>query len=149
MKFLDDTGLTKLVELIKARFTTTDTNVTAASSAASKAQSTAEAAQSAASAAQSAAETADGKADTAQTTAEAAQSAAETADSKATAAQTTANAAMPKAGGTFTGAVSGIEPTVDANLATKKYVDTKVGTVVVDTAIADAEIESIWNGPAA
>lgn len=30
---------------------------------------------------------------------------------------------MDKAGGTFTGAVSGIEPTADANLATKKYVD--------------------------
>jgi hypothetical protein len=40
------------------------------------------------------------------TTATAAQSAAATADSKAVAAQATANAAMPKAGGTFTGAVT-------------------------------------------
>lgn len=45
----------------------------------------------------------------------------------ATAAQgTKADAAMPKAGGTFTGAVSGITPTADANLSTKKYVDDQI-----------------------
>ena len=30
---------------------------------------------------------------------------------------------MPKSGGTFTGAVSGIAPTLSAHLATKDYVD--------------------------
>lgn len=45
----------------------------------------------------------------------------------ATAAQgTLAQNAMPKAGGTFTGAVSGIAPTDDANLTTKAYVDTQI-----------------------
>ena len=34
--------------------------------------------------------------------------------------------AMPKAGGTFTGAVSGIAPTDDANLTTKAYVDAQI-----------------------
>ena len=45
----------------------------------------------------------------------------------ATAAQgTLAENAMPKAGGTFTGAVSGIAPTDDANLTTKAYVDAQI-----------------------
>ena len=45
----------------------------------------------------------------------------------ATAAQgTIAENAMPKAGGTFTGAVSGIAPTDDANLTTKAYVDAQI-----------------------
>ena len=45
----------------------------------------------------------------------------------ATAAQgTLAKNAMPKAGGTFTGAVSGIAPTDDANLTTKAYVDAQI-----------------------
>ena len=45
----------------------------------------------------------------------------------ATAAQgTLAQNAMPKAGGTFTGAVSGIAPTDDANLTTKAYVDAQI-----------------------
>lgn len=45
----------------------------------------------------------------------------------ATAAQgTLAENAMPKAGGAFTGAVSGIAPTDDANLTTKAYVDTQI-----------------------
>lgn len=45
----------------------------------------------------------------------------------ATAAQgTLAQNAMPKAGGTFTGAVSGIATTDDANLTTKAYVDTQI-----------------------
>ena len=45
----------------------------------------------------------------------------------ATAAQgTLAENAMPKAGGAFTGAVSGIAPTDDANLTTKAYVDAQI-----------------------
>lgn len=45
----------------------------------------------------------------------------------ATAAQgTLAENAMPKAGGIFTGSVSGIVPTDDANLTTKAYVDTQI-----------------------
>ncbi len=49
------------------------------------------------------------------------------ASSFATSAQgTKADNAMPKAGGTFTGAVSGITPTADANLSTKKYVDDQI-----------------------
>ena len=56
----------------------------------------------------------------------------------ATAAQATANAAMPKAGGTFTGAVtlSGA-PTADLHAATKKYVD-EAKASAVSTAAADA-----------
>lgn len=46
----------------------------------------------------------------------------------ASAAQTTADAAMPKAGGTFTGAVSVPAPGADAHAATKKYVDDSVST---------------------
>ena len=73
----------------------------------------------------------------------------------ATAAQgTLAENAMPKAGGIFTGSVSGIVPTDDANLATKAYVDAQIkanaasvfkfkGTVAtvgnLPTAIADIE----------
>ena len=56
----------------------------------------------------------------------------------AAAAQATANAAMPKAGGTFTGAVtlSGA-PTADLHAATKKYVD-EAKASAVSTAAADA-----------
>lgn len=56
----------------------------------------------------------------------------------ATAAQATANAAMPKAGGTFTGAVtlSGA-PTAELHAATKKYVD-EAKASAVSTAAADA-----------
>jgi hypothetical protein len=39
----------------------------------------------------------------------------------------TAEAAMPKAGGAFTGAVSGIAPTENAHLTTKSYVDGAIG----------------------
>ena len=55
------------------------------------------------------------------------------------AAQSTANAAMPKAGGTFTGAVtlSGA-PTADLQAATKKYVDDAKSSAV-STAAADAK----------
>lgn len=73
----------------------------------------------------------------------------------ATAAQgTLAENAMPKAGGAFTGAVSGIAPTDDANLTTKAYVDAQIkanaasvfkfkGTVatVGDLPTASADIE--------
>lgn len=49
----------------------------------------------------------------------------------ATAAQgTLAQNAMPKSGGTFTGAVSGIAPTADTNLTTKKYVDDTIAAQV-------------------
>lgn len=56
----------------------------------------------------------------------------------AAAAQATANAAMPKAGGTFTGAVtlSGA-PTANLHAATKKYVD-EAKASAVSTAAADA-----------
>lgn len=56
----------------------------------------------------------------------------------AAAAQATANAAMPKAGGTFTGAVtlSGA-PTTELHAATKKYVD-EAKASAVSTAAADA-----------
>lgn len=56
----------------------------------------------------------------------------------AAATQATANAAMPKAGGTFTGAVtlSGA-PTADLHAATKKYVD-EAKASAVSTASADA-----------
>lgn len=56
----------------------------------------------------------------------------------AAAAQATANAAMPKAGGTFTGAVtlSGA-PTTELHAATKKYVD-ETKASAVSTAAADA-----------
>ena len=37
---------------------------------------------------------------------------------------------MPKSGGTFTGAVSGIAPTADTNLTTKKYVDDTIAAQV-------------------
>ena len=47
-------------------------------------------------------------------------------DFATTAQGTLAENAMPKAGGTFTGAVSGIAPTDDANLTTKAYVDTQI-----------------------
>lgn len=69
---------------------------------------------------------------TAQTAADDAQDAADTAQAAAEAAQATANAAMPKAGGTFTGAVTfnaGVTvqaPTADMNPATKQYVDNAV-----------------------
>lgn len=73
----------------------------------------------------------------------------------ATAAQgTKAETAMPKTGGTFTGAVSGIAPTDDANLTTKAYVDAQIkanaasvfkfkGTVANTSALptASADIE--------
>lgn len=49
----------------------------------------------------------------------------------ATAAQgTLAQNAMPKSGGTFTGAVSGVAPTADTNLTTKKYVDDTIAAQV-------------------
>lgn len=56
----------------------------------------------------------------------------------AAAAQATASAAMPKAGGTFTGAVtlSGA-PTAELHAATKKYVD-EAKTSAITTAAADA-----------
>lgn len=56
----------------------------------------------------------------------------------AAAAQATANAAMPKAGGTFTGAVtlSGA-PTAELHAATKKYVDEAKASAIT-TAAADA-----------
>ena len=150
MEFLDKVGLTKLVELIKAAIKTTDDKAVAASTSAQAAVSAAATAQETAEAAQTAA-------DTAQETAEAAQAAATTADGKADAAQKAAEAAagtagnaMPKTGGTFTGAVSGVEPTTGANLTTKSYVDGAIASatagVVVDTAISDAEVTSIWNG---
>lgn len=41
----------------------------------------------------------------------------------------TADAAMPKAGGTFTGAVTVQAPTAEANPATKKYVDDAIGNI--------------------
>ena len=47
-------------------------------------------------------------------------------DFATTAQGTLAENAMPKAGGTFTGAVSGIAPTDDANLTTKAYVDAQI-----------------------
>ena len=43
--------------------------------------------------------------------------------------KTTAEAAMPKAGGTFTGAVTVQAPTAEANPATKKYVDDAIGNI--------------------
>ena len=56
----------------------------------------------------------------------------------ASAAQTTANAAMPKAGGTFTGAVTlAGAPTADLQAATKKYVD-DAKAAAVSTAASDA-----------
>ncbi len=59
----------------------------------------------------------------------AAKSAADAAQDAADAAQSTANAAMPKAGGTFTGAVTLSDaPTADLQAATKKYVDDKATT---------------------
>lgn len=68
----------------------------------------------------------------AQTAADGAQDAADAAQAAAEAAQATANAAMPKAGGTFTGAVTfnaGVTvqaPTAEMNPATKQYVDNAV-----------------------
>lgn len=41
-----------------------------------------------------------------------------------------ADAAMPIAGGTFTGSVSGVAPTADANLTTKQYVDEQIAANV-------------------
>lgn len=81
--------------------------------------------------AQTAAETAETNAQKGITDAAAAKKAADTA-------QTTANAAMPKAGGTFTGAVtlSGA-PTTDLHAATKKYVD-DAKAEAVSTAASDA-----------
>lgn len=66
----------------------------------------------------------------AQTAADSAQTAANGAKTAADAAQATADAAMPKAGGTFTGAVtlSGA-PTADLQAATKKYVDDKTAAL--------------------
>lgn len=136
MEFLDKVGLTKLVELIKAAIKTTDDKAVAASTSA-------QAAATAAATAQETAEAAQSVADTAQETAEAAQAAATTAAG-------TAGNAMPKTGGTFTGAVSGVAPTEGANLTTKSYVDDAIASatagVVVDTAISDADVTSIWNG---
>ncbi len=45
------------------------------------------------------------------------------------AAKATADAAMPKAGGAFTGAVTVLAPTAEANPATKKYVDDAIGNI--------------------
>ena len=164
MEFLDKVGLTKLVELIKAAIKTADDKAVAAQTAAGAASTSAQAAQAAADtaqetaeAAQAAATTADGKADKAQAAADAAdgkadkaQTTAEAAQAAATAAAGTAGNAMPKTGGTFTGAVSGVAPTEEANLTTKSYVDDAIASatagVVVDTAISDADVTSIWNG---
>lgn len=54
---------------------------------------------------------------------------AATAQAAAEAAQATADAAMPKAGGSFTGAVTVQAPTAEANPATKKYVDDAIGNI--------------------
>lgn len=79
----------------------------------------------------------------AQTAANNAASAASTAQSTANSAKTTADAAMPKAGGTFTGAVtlSGA-PTSNLHAATKKYVDDTVAPVKTTADGAKSSAES-------
>ncbi len=155
MEFLDKVGLTKLVELIKAAIKTTDdkaaaasTSAQAAATAAATAQETAESAQTAADTAQETAEAAQTAATAADGKADKAQKAAEAAQATATAAAGTAGNAMPKTGGTFTGAVSGIAPTEETNLTTKSYVDDAIASatagVVTDTAISDADVTNIW-----
>ena len=84
-----------------------------------------------------------------QETASAAQETASAAQNAASAAQKTANDAMPKAGGTFTGAITIQEPTKDTNPATKKYVDDAIKNVhplayVVSTNAANTPAGIVW-----
>lgn len=85
----------------------------------------------------------------AQTAADGAQDAAEAAQSAAEAAQATADAAMPKAGGTFTGAVTfnaGVTvqaPTAEMNPATKKYVDDAVSAAATGSFVVVENYEAL------
>ena len=68
----------------------------------------------------------------------------------ATAAQgTIAENAMPKAGGTFTGAVSGIAPTDDANLTTKAYVDAQIKANAASVFKFKGTVATVGNLPTA
>lgn len=68
----------------------------------------------------------------------------------ATAAQgTLAENAMPKAGGTFTGAVNGIAPTDDANLTTKAYVDAQIRANAASVFKFKGTVATVGNLPTA